>query len=281
MKSISHPAYIVWDLNPRIFDQLEFLRWYGLMWGIGVMLAYLIMQHIYTKENKPAQELEKLALYVMLGVVIGARLGHVLFYDPVYYWHHPLEVLPFRLEPHFQFTGLAGLASHGGVMGALLGLYLHHRRYNSDYLWLLDRLAIVSALLGSFIRFGNFLNSEIVGTPTSMFWGIIFTRVDQQPRHPAQLYEASFYLAIFALLFALWQSGKTRRYTGFLFGLGLSLIFLQRLIVEFFKEAQSSFENDMVINMGQILSIPMILAGVAILVLSLKSSKQPFPINSP
>ncbi len=215
----------------------------------------------------------------MIGVVIGARLGHILFYDPVYYWNNPVEILPFKLEPHFYFTGLAGLASHGGVMGALLGLHLYNRRLNTSYLWLLDRLTIASALLGSFIRFGNFLNSEIVGTPTSMPWGIVFTRIDGLPRHPAQLYEAVFYLFIFALLFVLWKSGQTRHYTGFLFGLGLSLIFLQRFIVEFFKEVQSSFENEMVINMGQILSIPMILAGVAILILSLKKPKQSFPIN--
>ena len=265
-------SYIIWDMDPKIFDGFEFLRWYGLCWAVGMILGYRIMLNIYKVEGIPNVELDKLTTYVMVGAIIGARFGHILFYDPLYYLNNPIEILPIRIKPTFQFTGLAGLASHGGIVGALIALYLYNRKFEKDYLWLLDRLVIGGALLGGFIRIGNLMNSEIIGTPTNLPWGFVFTHVDQIPRHPSQLYEAIFYLLIFALLFSLWKSRKTHQHLGLLFGLGLTLIFIQRFIVEFVKEDQVSFEDGLFLNMGQILSIPMMLIGMLFIVRSFKRS---------
>jgi prolipoprotein diacylglyceryl transferase len=263
-------AYIIWDIGPTIFAGLEFLRWYGCCWATGMILGYLVMQKIYKQENLSQSDLDKLTMYVVLGAIIGARLGHVLFYDPIYYLNNPIEILPIQIEPTFQFTGLAGLASHGGVLGALLALYLYSKKYKKDILWNLDRLTIAGSLVGGFIRLGNLMNSEIIGTPTQVPWAFVFTQVDQVPRHPAQLYEALFYFAISSILFLLWKSGKVQNHKGFLFGLGLSLIFLQRFLVEFLKEDQVAFEENLLLNMGQTLSIPLILIGILIMVWSLK-----------
>lgn len=259
-------AYITWEVDPRIFPPLELFRWYGLLWATGIFLGYQVMSRIYQKEGKTIAELDRLAVYVILGAILGARLGHVLFYDFAYYSQHPIEVLPIKLEPHFQFTGLTGLASHGGVLGVLIALYLYIRKYKESYIWILDRLMIAGALLGGFIRLGNLMNSEIIGVKTTMPWGFIFTSVDQVPRHPAQLYEALFYFLIFGVLFGIWSKYQNQLKTGYLLGWGLILVFGQRFIVEFLKVNQVDFEEGLVLNMGQILSIPLILLGVLVLI---------------
>lgn len=261
---------IIWSVDPRIIPSFEFLRWYGLFWAIGIMLAYRTLLVIYKKEGLSQPDLDQLTTYLIIGIIVGARLGHVLFYDPAHYWNNPIEILPIKIHPHFQFTGLAGLASHGGVIGALTALYLYNRKYQKGYLRTLDRLTIAASLLGCFIRLGNLMNSEIIGIPTKLSWGFIFTQVDQTPRHPAQLYEAIFYFLIFALLYALWRSPKNQMKEGFLFGLGLTLIFTQRFIIEFVKEDQVLFEAGLFLNMGQILSIPLILIGMLFIILSQK-----------
>lgn len=263
-------SYIIWDIDPRIFPGLEFLRWYGFCWAIGMILGYQVMRKIYKHENLSQSDVDKLTAYVVLGAILGARFGHILFYDPVYYLNNPIEILPIRIEPTFQFTGLTGLASHGGVLGALFALYLYSKKYKKDYLWTLDRLTIAGSLLGGFIRLGNLMNSEIIGIPAQVPWAFVFTRIDQVPRHPAQLYEALFYLAIFSILFLLWKSGKVRNSKGFLFGLGLSLIFAQRFLMELFKENQVAFEENLLLNMGQILSLPLIIIGILIMAWSYK-----------
>jgi len=267
---------IIWDFDPRIFAGLEFLRWYGLCWAIGMILGYQVMLKIYKHEGLSQPDLDQLTIYVVLGAIIGARFGHILFYDPIYYLNNPIEILPIRIKPTFQFTGLAGLASHGGVLGALFALYLYTKKYKKDFLWTLDRLTIAGSLLGGFIRLGNLMNSGIIGIPTQVPWAFVFLRVDQVPRHPAQLYEAIFYLAISLILFLLWKSGKVQKYKGFLFGLGLSLIFTQRFLMEFLKENQVAFEENLLLNMGQMLSLPLIIIGILIIVWSLKkfASKQ-------
>jgi len=265
-------SYIIWDIDPRIFSGLELFRWYGFCWTIGMVLAYDVMQRIYKRENLSQSDLDKLTAFVAVGAIIGARLGHVLFYDPVYYLHNPIEILPVRIEPTFEFTGFAGLASHGGVLGALLALYLYNRKYKKDFVSILDRLTIAGALLGGFIRLGNLMNSEIIGIPAQVPWAFVFRQIDEVPRHPAQLYEALFYLAIFLILFFLWRSGKVQNHKGFLFGLGLSLIFFQRFFMEFLKENQVAFEENLILNMGQILSLPLIIIGILIMIRSLKSS---------
>jgi phosphatidylglycerol:prolipoprotein diacylglycerol transferase len=268
-------SYVVWDIDPKIVDGIEFLRWYGLCWAVGMVLGYQVLQLIYKTEGIATEELDKLSLYAMLGGIMGARFGHILFYDPSYYLNNPIEILPIRIEPTFQFTGLAGLASHGGTVGALIALYIYCRKYKNDYLWVLDRLIISGALLGCFIRIGNLINSEIIGAPAQLPWAFIFSRIDQTPRHPAQLYEALFYLFISVMLFFIWRSQKVSKHKGFLFGLGLFLIFLQRFLVEFLKENQVEFEEHLALNMGQILSIPLLLLGISVMI----GSSKTFPLK--
>ncbi len=266
-------SYVIWDVSPFLFPGVEFLRWYGLMWATGMIAGYKLLCHLCQKEALTVEQIDRLVQYLIIGIILGARLGHILFYDPIHYWNNPVELLPFRLEPHFHFVGLAGLASHGGVAGALIALYLYIRKYDQPMLWLLDRLTIAAALLGCFIRLGNLLNSEIIGVPTSVPWAFIFTRVDPLPRHPAQLYEAIFYLIICLVLYSIWKNTNWKNYHGLIFGFGLSLIFFQRFMVEFLKENQVAFEEGLAINMGQMLSIPMILLGVSIIIWSMRIPK--------
>ncbi len=267
-------SYINWSIRPEIFSAIPFLRWYGVMWALGLLGAIQIMQWIYKKDNHPLEKLDKLTLYMIIGIILGARLGHVFFYDFAYYLERPIEILPIRLEPSFQFTGFAGLASHGGVIGALLALYIYNRKYPQGYLWLLDRLTISAAFLGGFIRLGNLMNSEIIGIPTSVPWAFIFSDVDGIPRHPAQLYEAIFYFIIFGILMYMRRIERIREATGVIFGAGLGLIFFQRFFVEFLKENQVAFEEGMALNMGQILSIPMVLIAGITIYLSFKKSQK-------
>jgi len=269
-------AAIFWDIGPQIFGDtpyLHWLRWYGTCWGIGLLVAYRMLVRIYTSEGIPLARLDKLTTYLMVGILLGARLGHILFYDPAYYFNNPIEILPFRLDPTFQFTGLAGLASHGGILGALLALYAYTSKYPTNYLWLLDRLTVAGAILGGFIRLGNLMNSEIIGSPADVPWAFVFNRVDMLPRHPAQLYEALFYFGVGSVLYILWKRGTFQAQYGFLAGLGLSLIFVQRFLVEFLKEDQVAFEQGLTLNMGQWLSIPLVMVGVLLMVWSKRRSK--------
>lgn len=263
---------IIWDVNPHVISGFELFRWYGVCWFVGMVLAYRIVHHVYKKEGIPVSEMDSLTVYMILGALIGARLGHVLFYDPAYYLSHPIEILPIKLEPSFQFTGFAGLASHGGILGGLLALYLYKRKYKKDYLWLLDRMMIGGACLACFIRLGNLMNSEILGLPTKLPWSFVFTRVDQIPRHPAQLYEALFYLAVCGGTYWIWRSRRFQIARGFIFGLGMTLIFLWRFFIEFLKENQVTFEDGLSLNMGQLLSIPLVLLGIAMMIWSIKSA---------
>ncbi len=258
-------AHIVWDVDPNIFEGFKFLRWYSVSWAIGMIIGYQIMARIYKAEGITGEELETLATYVLFGAIIGARLGHILFYDPIHYFHNPIEILPFKLSPKFQFTGLAGLASHGGILGSLLALYLYHRKFKRDYLWMLDSLIVGGVILGGWIRLGNLMNSEIIGKPTDLPWAFVFVRIDQIARHPAQLYEAVFYLMLGFILFLMRKSRKFKK-QGLLFGLGITAIFIQRFLIEFLKENQVPFEDQLMLNMGQMLSIPMVVLGVVVMI---------------
>jgi prolipoprotein diacylglyceryl transferase len=257
-------SFIIWDLDPVIFHGVDFFRWYGCCWAIGMILGYEVLSKMYRREGLSQSALDKVTVYLVGGVIVGARLGHIIFYDPAYYFANPIEILPIQVQPTFRFTGFAGLASHGGVLGALCALYLYSKKHKVDLFNNLDSVTVVAALLGGFIRLGNLMNSEILGIPSDVPWAFVFTRIDQVPRHPAQLYEALFYFSIFFLLFHLWRSGKVKRNKGFLFGLGLSLIFFQRFLVEFFKENQVSFESGFQLNMGQLLSVPFTIIGIFI-----------------
>ncbi len=264
-------SVIYWNIDPFIFPSLGFPRWYGLMWITGIIIGYQFVKHIYKSEGRTEDELQSLALNIMVGGVIGARLGHVFFYDWAYYSDHLIEILPIRLEPSFAFTGLSGLASHGGTIGALLALVWFNRKRKLPYLYLLDRLMIGAAFLSCFIRLGNLINSEIIGKPTELPWAFVFTSVDQVPRHPAQLYEALFYLITGLILFSIWKRSDHLK-QGYIFGLGMIMIFLQRFLIEFLKENQVGFEDQLAINMGQWLSIPMILTGLGMVIYTRRSS---------
>ncbi|MEN5055408.1 prolipoprotein diacylglyceryl transferase [Sphingobacterium kitahiroshimense] len=253
-------SYINWSVDPEIFT-IPFIdrpvRWYGLLWALGIFLSFWVLSIIFKKENKPLELLEKLSTYIVLGTMIGARLGHVLFYDPVYYFGNPLKIFAI-------WEG--GLASHGGGLGIIIAMYLFCRNTKTNFLWTADRLAIVVPLAGCCIRLGNLMNSEMIGKPSDLPWAFIFSKVDAIPRHPAQLYEAIYCFFLFILLFLLWKYSSMKKIGGNLFALLLILLFSLRFIDEFFKINQEAFEDNMVINMGQILSIPFIVIGIIILI---------------
>lgn len=258
--------YIYWDIDPTIFPDLSFLRWYGICWAAGMIIAYQTLKKIYQREHIPLARLDKLLNYVLVGILLGMRLGHILFYDPIYYWNNPIEILPFRFSPNFEFTGLAGLASHGGFAGAMIALYVYTKKYKENFIWLLDRLAIGGAVLGGFIRIGNLMNSEIIGIPSEVPWAFVFSRIDQLPRHPSQIYEAIFYFSTYIITYLIWKNQKSRLKNGLIFGISISLIFTQRFFIEFLKENQVAFEEGLWLNMGQLLSIPVILLGLSVVV---------------
>jgi len=269
--------YIHWNPDPEIINILGIsIRYYGLLFVTGLILCIFILDRLYKKEELPSENLEKLTIYGMIGIIAGARLGHCLFYEPSYYLSHPLEmILPVTFSPEggIKFTGYQGLASHGGVLGLLIGLYFYSRKTRHPMIDTLDLIAVVSGLSFGFIRLGNFMNSEIIGMPTTLPWGVIFERVDNLPRHPAQLYEAISYFIIFTVLMMLYKLKRNRLKNGFFFGLGSVLFFATRFIIEFVKEDQVGFEIGMTLNMGQLLSIPYILAGVGFIIYGLWKTK--------
>ncbi|HEX7014486.1 MAG TPA: prolipoprotein diacylglyceryl transferase [Cyclobacteriaceae bacterium] len=253
-------SYINWSVDPEIFTipGVDWpIRWYGLMWAIGLILAQQIMYHIFKVEQRPAKDVDTLTLYIIVATFLGARLGHFLFYDPSVFLTDPLSII---LPPY------AGLASHGGAIGILIGLYLFCRKLNYNYFWMVDRLVIVVCITGAFIRLGNLMNSEIIGTPTTVPWAFVFELVDNVPRHPAQLYEAIYCLLLFGLLYYIWKNKRQQVGTGFIFGVFLVVLWSLRFVDEFFKEVQEPFEENLPLNMGQILSIPFVIAGIIILI---------------
>lgn len=265
-----------WNVDPEIFRIGDFaVRYYGVLFAIGMILSYQFMKRIFKREQIGIQYLDKLLIYIVVGTVVGARLGHCLFYDFAYYSQHPLEIiLPIaKVDGSYHFVGFMGLASHGGAIGVLLSLALFCKRYKTNLLQLLDRLVIAIPITGAFIRFGNFMNSEIYGKPTDSIFGIVFLRDDTISRHPTQLYEAFAYLAVTILLYVLYQK-KYSEYKGLLFGLFLILMFTARFVLEYFKENQVAFEDEMALNMGQILSIPFMIVGLGLVIWSLRKPKE-------
>lgn len=258
------PLQVIWNIDPEIFRIGSFgLRYYSLMFVMAFLVGYAFMSKIFKKEKVDETSLQKLLIYVLLGTIIGARLGQTLFYEFGYYKDHILEIIfPFKIrDGNFDFTGFQGLASHGGAIGILLAIYIFCKRKKQSYLWILDRLVIVVAIAGFFIRVGNLFNSEILGKPTDLPWAFVFLRVDAIPRHPSQLYEAICYLLIFFTLWITYQKYGTKIQKGFLFGLFLILVFSARFLLEYTKENQEPFESSLPLNMGQILSIPFIVIG--------------------
>lgn len=254
--------HFVWSANPVAlsFGGLH-IYWYGIFFAAAILVGLEFMKWVFKEEQKDVALLDSMFLYIVVGIVVGARLGHCLFYDPAFYLANPLKILAI-------WEG--GLASHGGGLGVIIALYLYVKKYKMGYIWLLDRVAIPTALFGFFVRMGNFMNSEIVGHQTQLPWGVVFTKIDILPRHPTQLYEAFGYLVIFALLGALYKLKREKLGEGFLFGLFLTLLFSVRILVEFVKEKQEAYTLETLLSTGQLLSIPFVLLGVWLIIKSLQ-----------
>lgn len=257
--------YIVWNPSPIAFLGL---RWYSLCWLVGLTLAYFAARYIYNDQRIKAETFEPLFLYCFLGVLIGARIGHCLFYEPAYFLSSPLHFVEMLLPIRFlsdggvRFTGYEGLSSHGGIIGVIIGLYLYKKRHGLTMWFVLDVLALSAPITGCFIRLGNLMNSEIIGKVTDVPWAFVFTRIDMMPRHPGQLYEALAYLALFIIGFALYKRYTSKIGSGFFFGHCMVFVFVFRFLIEFVKDIQEAFEADMLLNMGQLLSLPFIAFGI-------------------
>ncbi len=259
------PLAINWNVNPEIFSIGPVsVRYYGLLFMSGFVLGYWMFIKFFKREGLPLTLLDTL-LYLLLGcTIVGARLGHVLFYQPEYYLANPIEI--FKVWE-------GGLASHGGTIAIMIGMWWfvkkYGRKYNFDYLWILDRLAIAVCFAAAFIRLGNLMNSEIYGNPTDLPWGFVFQlRGETLPKHPTQLYEALCYLGTGIVLSSLYWFRLSKIKRGLLLGIFFIGIFGSRFLIEYVKEPQVAFEEGMALNMGQILSIPFIIMGITLIVRS-------------
>ncbi len=276
--------FIHWNVDPVIFHIGSFgVRWYSLGFLFAFLLGYLIVARMFKREQVDSKYLESLLIYMFIAVLAGARLGHCLFYQPDYYLsgNHWIEIiLPFGRDANgWHFTGYEGLASHGAAIGILLAMWLYFRKYRMNPVWIVDRMVIVIALGGAFIRLGNLFNSEIYGVATDLPWGFVFDRNGEtMAKHPTQLYESLSYLLIFVVCYVVYlkKDGKLR--PGALFGWWLIALFGVRLLVEFVKENQVDFEKGMVLDMGQWLSIPFILLGIVMCILAYRDTFNPHPI---
>jgi prolipoprotein diacylglyceryl transferase len=272
---------IVWNPRPEIFTipGIDWpVRWYGLMWAMAFIASHFVLNRVFKAEGRTSKQLDTLTLYIILGTVLGARLGHCLFYGPQFdtldmngniiqegYISHPLNILK-------VYEG--GLASHGGALGIITAMILYCRKTKESWLWLFDKMVIAVPLASFFIRMGNLINGEIVGYQTNLPWGFIFKNNEEDvinlerfgteipARHPAQLYEGLFCVLLFFVMYWLWKNKRNNVGAGFMFGLMCVIMFTQRFFVEFLKENQEAFENKLPINMGQILSIPFVVIGI-------------------
>ena len=260
----------VWDPSSdgiALFGDFK-IHYYSLMWMAAFVTGWYLMKKIYKNEGQSDEELDGLFMYSVLGIMIGARLGHVVFYQSELFREDFLSVfLPFRFSGGFEFTGFRGLASHGAAIGMIISMYIYNKKIlKKSVLWILDRVVIASALGAVFIRVGNFFNSEMIGKPSEEGFplAVIFRQLDSIPRHPGQLYEAFGYVFVFLILFFLYWKTKKSMQTGFLFGLFLVLLMSVRVIVEQFKIAQIDSREDWILglNTGQVLSIPFVLCGL-------------------
>lgn len=250
--------YFVWNINPVLVSFMGLkVHWYGLLFAGGIVSGFQVMKYFYLKEGHDVESLDNLLFYSVIGIIVGARLAHCLFYDPAYYSSHPMKIFAI-------WEG--GLASHGGGLGAILALYYYQKKVKMPFLYLLDRLAIATAIFGVFVRVANFMNSEIIGIPTTVPWAVIFERIDFLPRHPAQLYEAFAYLMTFIILMLVYKYTQMKQRQGAIFGLFLCLVFSSRFMIEFVKVKQAAYTDDLVLSTGQLLSIPFLIVGIGLLV---------------
>ena len=262
-------SVITWDFNPEIFSIGNHgVRWYGLMIALALGAGYLIFKRYLRGDKLSLEMVDSLLIYIAVASIVGARLGHCLFYEPEYFLKNPLEILK---------IWKGGLASHGWAIGILLALWLYYRKFKIPFLWLMDRLVIVVALGSAFIRMGNFFNSEIYGLPTDLPWGVEFVRdrlydsttgalLPTVARHPTQLYEALSYLLIFIAAFVFYRKRHMKVRDGFMFAVFMIALFVARFLIEFVKNDQVAFEAGMSFNMGQLLSLPFIFAGTILII---------------
>lgn len=261
--------FIDWNPSIEAFRIGSFaMRWYALCWLIGLLAAYFIVRRLYIQQKIKETLFEPLFIYCFLGILIGARLGHCLFYEPDYFLssgQHMVEMLiPIRFLPDggWRFTGYAGLASHGGTLGLIITLLLYVRKTKLNLWTVLDNIAIATPITACFIRLGNLMNSEIIGKVTDVPWAFVFQQVDMQPRHPGQLYEAIAYALLFVIGLCFYRKSPQKVGTGFFFGLCLTYIFTARFFIEYTKEVQEAFEASLPLDMGQLLSIPFVVIGI-------------------
>ena len=251
--------FVRWDVHPNLFTfgPVE-IRYYGLMWALALGISAYIFSNLIKREGYSDKMFDSIFWYGVLSTIIGARLGHCLFYDPGYYLTHPVEIL---------YIHQGGLASHGAAVGLLVGLWLFSRKNKMPYMWSLDRIAIAVCIAGALVRIGNLMNSEIYGEATSLPWGFVFVRAGETvPMHPTQIYEALAYLILFVVLcWMYYRKDVARKRPGVMFGIFLIALFGFRFFVEFIKNPQEEFERGMLLDMGQWLSVPFVILGVVIL----------------
>ena len=261
-------SFILWNPDLEAFHIGSFaFRWYSLCWLVGLLLAYFVVRRLYKEQQIKDELFEPLFIYCFLGILIGARLGHCIFYQPDYFltsWKGFIEMLlPIHIDQYgsWHMTGYQGLASHGGTAGIILALWLYVKRTGLGLWRVMDNIAIATGITACFIRLGNLMNSEIIGKPTDVPWAFIFERVDLLPRHPGQLYEAIAYALLFVIMWVIYRKRPQLVGTGFYFGLCLFYIFTFRFFIEYTKEIQEAFEATLPIDMGQILSLPVVAVG--------------------
>lgn len=265
---------IVWDVNPMLIDSFVKVRWYGLMFAIGFLVGYKIVDKMFKKEGVPADWIDKLLLWVVGATIIGARLGHVFFYAWDQYKDDPIKIL---------YIWEGGLASHGGTIAIIIAVLLFSViTTKRSPLWTFDRLVIPIAFVGALIRIGNLMNSEIFGHATDLPWGFMFVRsaewhyfYEGQACHPTQIYESLCYLALFGLLMWMYWKKNAQNRPGLIFGVFLTLLFTARFLIEYVKNPQEEFERDMILNMGQLLSLPFILLGIGLIIYAMVNKPLP------
>ena len=265
-------SYIDWNVSPVLLPLGPMaLRWYSLCFLATFVIGFYIMRDVFRSEGKSEEDLNSLVNYMVLGTLIGARLGHCLFYDPGFYLSNPLEIVKFW---HGTSFGISGLSSHGGALGIFSALYIYTRKREIPYIWILDRIVIPTALGGLFIRLGNLFNSEIVGIPTEVPWAFVFTRIDNLPRHPAQLYESLGYGLIFVMLYTLYKRLRRESPDGLLLGLFTLFAFAYRFFIEFVKERQANYGQDLPLSVGQLLSVPLVILGIFLVARAIQSARK-------
>lgn len=269
--------FVTWNATPEIGEAFGItFRWYGILFAIGLFFGGWYTYNRCKRIGYTQSQFESLLIYLFVGIFIGARLAHCLFYEPVYYLSHPLEILlPITIYPdgRWVFSGYHGLASHGGGAGVAIAVWIFCKRHKTAFWPLADILAIATPLAGAFIRLGNLMNSEIVGAPTTVPWAFVFPLYDGVPRHPAQLYEAAFYLLLFGCMWLMHNKLEDIP-DGVSLGIVCAAIGAFRFGIEFLKEVQSPFERGMTLDMGQWLSLPLIAVGIGIVVYRLRKRHQ-------